>query len=92
MSQLVFNICWIPEEVGCNMSKGLDILAIASRQRECKLSFSMPFNRLQIKVMIPIKGLSFNPKRNRLRCIFLPQRSRFKVCHPTANDLMKKKK
>jgi hypothetical protein len=36
MSQLVFSICWNPEEVGSNASEGIDLLARvrASRQEE----------------------------------------------------------
>jgi hypothetical protein len=59
MSQLVFSTCWNPENVGCNGTEGMDLLAKekAGRQRESFL-LSCPSYKLPADGVTWIKGAS----------------------------------
>lgn len=55
MSELLFRICWNPEEEGSNATEEVDLPVRASRQR-ASFVFSCPLNRMPAESMAHIKG------------------------------------
>jgi hypothetical protein len=56
MSQMVFGICWNPEEVGYNASERMDLLLRWEQTgKEPKLPFPCPFTDFQQKVWSMLK-------------------------------------
>ena len=55
MSQLVFSICWNPEEVGSNASEGMDLLARQEKQAKTKSISLLPCPFI---VSLPAEGMA----------------------------------
>jgi hypothetical protein len=78
MSLLVFSKHWNPEDVGCNASEGMDLLAKGEQAgKEQRLPSSMSLYGFQQQVW-PRLDLD-------QRCVFLPQRAGLEVDLLTSN-------
>lgn len=82
LSQLVFRMCWNPEEVCCNADGGVVLPVRAGRSRGQASFFHVRY------IGLPAEGLA----QSKGGSIVSPQRSGLEGGFPVSNDFIRKKK